>query len=464
MLMQPKANPTSLTYLGLIDMPQKLTVEKFGPIKKCEVELNRFMTFIGPQASGKSTVIKLLYYFLSLRDEIATYLMERLEAGSDAVKWKDLEQRLRNRFLEFWGPTIQDRDMRLRFEYAPDFIAEVVLDQQKQIQFSKIVLSEKLRQGIEELQARLGKAHKVRSSNRMPLFATPDLVAEQRRRASLVAEIQSELAKIFRIKKQLLFIPAGRSLLSTVADQLANIDRRRLDYPLHQFIERINYSKAFFDRPLSEIIDEQHAYLKSKLNLSTVKACRELVEKVLRGEFRQTRDEGRLYFSKTNYTKINHASSGQQEAVWILLLIFMVTLEATETILFVEEPEAHLFPEAQKHIVDLLAFTYAAVGCDLVVTTHSPYILGAINNCLYAYLLANKMKLDRVSEIISERHWIKPNDSVGWFVDRGELKSIVDKELGFLDAGVVDTAADIINKDYERLLQLVQQGGAKHVG
>lgn len=439
-------------------MTQKLVVEKFGPIKNCEVELHRFMTFIGPQSSGKSTIIKLMYFFLNLRDDIAVYLTDRLEAGSDAVKWKDLEQRLRTRFLEFWGPTIQDRDMRVNFQYAEEITIEITLDKQRQIQFTKFNFSQKLSESIETLQVRLGRAHKVTASNRMPLFATPDLVAAQRRRATLVAEIQSEVSKIFGFGKQLLFIPAGRSLLSTVADQLANIDRKRLDFPLHQFIERINYSKPFFDRPLSEIVEEQKIYLKSKLNENSVKTCRELMAKILNGEFRQTKDEGRLYFNKSNYTKINYASSGQQESVWILLLIFLITLEATQTILFVEEPEAHLFPEAQKHMVDLLTFAYGALGCDLIVTTHSPYILGAINNCLYAHLLANSMGLHNVSDIIPSKHWIDPNDSAGWYVHEGALTSIVDDELRFLDTSLVDSAADIINNDYERLLEIFGRG------
>ncbi|WP_186263228.1 AAA family ATPase [Burkholderia gladioli] len=444
---------------GVINMAQKLIVEKFGPIKSCEIELHRFMTFIGPQSSGKSTIIKLMYFFLSLRDDLAVYLTDRLEAGSDAVKWKDLEQRFRIRFLEFWGPTIQDREMRVHFQYAHEITIEVTLDKHRQIQFTKFDFSKKLSESIEALQVRLGRAHKVTASNRMPLFATPDLVAAQRRRATLVAEIQSEVSKIFGFSKQLLFIPAGRSLLSTVADQLANIDRKRLDYPLHQFIERINYSKPFFDRPLSQIVEEQKVYLKSRLDEGAIKTCRELMAKILKGEFRQTKDEGRLYFSKSNYTKINYASSGQQESVWILLLIFLITLEATETILFVEEPEAHLFPEAQKHIVDLLTFAYGSLGCDLIVTTHSPYILGAINNCLYAHLLASSLGQSEVSRVIPSKHWIDPKDSTGWYVHAGELTSIVDDELRFLDTSLVDSAADIINNDYERLLEMYRRGG-----
>ena len=439
-------------------MVQKLHVEKFGPITACDVELHRFMTFIGPQSSGKSTVIKLMYYFLSLRDDIAVYLMERLESGSDAVKWKDLEQRMRTRFLEFWGPTIQDRDMCVSFEYRPGITVQAVLDKNRQTPFTKLVLSPTLRQSIEELQVKLGKAHKVTSANRMPLFATPDLVAAQRRRASLVAEIQAEVSTIFGITKQILFIPAGRSLLSTVADQMINIDRRRLDYPLHQFMERINYSKTFFDRPLAEIIEEQKIFRKAKFDQVAVKTCRELIEKILRGEFRQSKDEGRLYFSKGNYVKINYASSGQQESVWILLLVLLITLEGTETILFVEEPEAHLFPEAQKYIVDLLAFAYRTVGCDLVVTTHSPYILGAINNCVYAHILGDSTSAESVAEVIPQRQWINPADNVGWFVSGGELTNIVDEELKFLDTSLVDSAADLINRDYESLLEIVRQG------
>lgn len=443
-------------------MNQKLTIEKFGPIKGCEVELSRFMTFIGPQASGKSTVIKLIYYFLTLRDEIAAYLTERLESGSDAVKWKELEQRLRNLFVEFWGPAIQDRDMRILFEYGAGSSVQITLDTNKPMQFAKISFSTKIRAEIDGLQIRLGRLHKVTASSRLPLFASSDLVAEQRRRASMVSEIQSELSKIFSFDKQLLFIPAGRSLLSTIADQLANIDRRRLDYPLHKFIERINYSKPFFDRPIGDIINEQQLHRRSKLDANAVKTCRELMDKVLRGEFRQSKDEGRLYFSKANYTKISHASSGQQEAVWILLLIFLVTLEATKAIIFVEEPEAHLFPEAQKSVIDLLAFTYATGGCNLVVTTHSPYVLGAINNCIYAHLLAHTFGTEGVDKIIAPRHWINPRDSVGWYVDKGKLTSIVDGELRFLDTKLVDSAADTINYDYERLLALAKPRTTKH--
>jgi hypothetical protein len=68
------------------------------------------------------------------------------------------------------------------------------------------------------------------------------------------------------------------------------------------------------------------------------------------------------------------------------------------------------------------------------------------------------MGQESVAEIIPSRYWVNPKDSVGWFVSGGELTSIVDEELRFLDTSSVDSAADLINKDYEQLLELVRQG------
>ncbi|MCG6171626.1 AAA family ATPase, partial [Anoxybacillus sp. LAT_11] len=77
------------------------------------------------------------------------------------------------------------------------------------------------------------------------------------------------------------------------------------------------------------------------------------------------------------YTKLKFSSSGQQEVVWILLLIFTVILERRRVFMVIEEPEAHLYPSAQKEMVALFALLLNATDNTLVITTHSPYILSA---------------------------------------------------------------------------------------
>lgn len=49
---------------------EKITIENFGGLKKMEFELKNINILIGPQASGKSMTVKLLYFFKTFTSEI----------------------------------------------------------------------------------------------------------------------------------------------------------------------------------------------------------------------------------------------------------------------------------------------------------------------------------------------------------------------------------------------------------
>ena len=70
------------------------------------------------------------------------------------------------------------------------------------------------------------------------------------------------------------------------------------------------------------------------------------------------------------------------------------------TQLIIEEPELNLFPETQVELLyALLRLLQNNRPDNLVVTTHSPYILYALNNCLLANIVRGKMpktKFDKV--------------------------------------------------------------------
>ena len=44
---------------------QKIIIHQLGPVEHCELEINDFMIFTGPQASGKSTIAKSVFFFKS---------------------------------------------------------------------------------------------------------------------------------------------------------------------------------------------------------------------------------------------------------------------------------------------------------------------------------------------------------------------------------------------------------------
>ena len=48
---------------------QKIIIDRFKQISHAEIELRDFLFLIGEQASGKSTIAKLIYFFKSLKQE-----------------------------------------------------------------------------------------------------------------------------------------------------------------------------------------------------------------------------------------------------------------------------------------------------------------------------------------------------------------------------------------------------------
>jgi predicted ATPase len=47
-------------------MKQRFEIRNFGPISNVDLDVSDYMVFIGPNAIGKSTIAKLIYFFHSL--------------------------------------------------------------------------------------------------------------------------------------------------------------------------------------------------------------------------------------------------------------------------------------------------------------------------------------------------------------------------------------------------------------
>lgn len=65
---------------------QRLIVQRFMAIEYAEVEVTNMLVLIGEQASGKSTLAKLIYFFKSLREEYVTLLIDSDNSDSDIQK------------------------------------------------------------------------------------------------------------------------------------------------------------------------------------------------------------------------------------------------------------------------------------------------------------------------------------------------------------------------------------------
>ena len=86
----------------------------------------------------------------------------------------------------------------------------------------------------------------------------------------------------------------------------------------------------------------------------------------------------------------------------------------------------------------------------VIITTHSPYILGAINNLLYANEVGKKFP-EKVEKVVDKNLWLDYDRVMAYFVDDGGVRSIMDDEMKMIKNEEIDSASREINKEYDTL-------------
>jgi predicted ATPase len=126
----------------------------------------------------------------------------------------------------------------------------------------------------------------------------------------------------------------------------------------------------------------------------------------------------------TKMMPIAMAPSGVREAITVALALLMVDpKELVPVSVFVEEPEAHLHPRAQSSLAKIISRA-VNMGKNVIVTTHSDYLISALNN-LIALSQLPKRRLKRLGYTKEE---VLPPESVAAYLVRTEGdKAVVEK-------------------------------------
>lgn len=428
---------------------QWIKIERLGPIKECEMEVSPFIVLTGPQSSGKSTVAKAVYFFKMLKGVVVQQIQKECMARMVMGEHNSLEYRvikeLRSVFLQEFGSTWgMDYRLHLKFCYTEELWVEISLKRDREnpnyiwIEFSDI-LSEMLR----KWERRYVEADTLESYE------------------TLIRKIGRDMGDEYDI----IYIPAGRSLMTLLSGQMNYIystmddtQKRMLDYCTQNYLELIMKIKPYFSKGTEEMVKDVYELTTARVNRPVMEYAKCLMHGILQGEYRFVEGEERLFLEE-NYVKINFASSGQQESVWILNLLFYYLLYQKKAFFIIEEPESHLFPDAQKLMTEFISL-FQKQGNQVILTTHSPYVLGSINNMLYANKLAEQ-GIAGVTDIIDEKVWIDYTRMDAWFVQNGEVETCKDEEMKSIENEVIDGASAEINEEYDRLLELRYDKGEK---
>ena len=98
---------------------QKLIIDNFKQITHAEIEVKDFLLLIGPQASGKSTIAKLIYFFKSIQQfYIDLFGVDDREMTVEKVIL-NYNLRIVKKFQEYFSFTeLPDSNFKMQFELS----------------------------------------------------------------------------------------------------------------------------------------------------------------------------------------------------------------------------------------------------------------------------------------------------------------------------------------------------------
>jgi hypothetical protein len=121
--------------------------------------------------------------------------------------------------------------------------------------------------------------------------------------------------------------------------------------------------------------------------------------------------------------------------------------------IIVEEPEQNLFPLTQSNLVYYMIrmCNDAKRNHRLTITTHSPYILYALNNCMMGYLVKDSIPKQEQQMLINRNAWINPKLVAVWEIVDGTVRSIQDKD-GIIAKNYFDSNMTELMDEYYQML------------
>lgn len=440
-------------------MPE-ITIEHFSCIRFASFELRRLNVIIGPQGSGKSVTTKLIYFFADL-------IQDAMRHAEDGLSFNDYKKHLQKTFA-IWFPPSAWGSERFNIKYTDGLLAVRVM--------------RRMSGGnpTEDVTITLSKPFEECYSFSVSLF-------EESRNAKLSARVSGERAfahdaieVAWRVRDQVwtqfkktlgpgvvfaqTFIPAGRAFFTSIGRLVAGIEHAG----------SLDPATLKFARLFASWRDQAEQYWPRFANSDEHQVMRRRVMSELFGGIVQSkRDSEFIEMNDGRRVPFSSLSSGQQELlpIWYFLdnLMLMDSYHANRPgkkasdsdrsgeLIYIEEPEAHLFPAAQSMLLDTLvdAVLGGSKSRSLVVTTHSPYIMTKLNVLLKAGQIGRRKKRTKeLAEIIPRSRWLSRSDVTAFSIKDGYLRSIFDEESGLIDAEFLDSISEVTSHQFMTLLDM----------
>ena len=414
----------------------ELIIHNFGPIKNAHICTKRYNIIIGNTSTGKSVIAKLV----SIAHEYAFYVIN----NGDFAAFEKL--------LKKYG---------IDFSFADDTIIEVKVNLAHwKISNNSFVIVENMFDFLfENKHIALSDFAKFMKDWKKYHNSKPEELAFENNEAYVLYNqiiqnikdnkftdissysqyaidavydlLRAEYAKFFPS----IYIPAERNLITIFSNNIFSLLKSSANIP-------------------SSIIRFGSLYESAKSESKSL----DIDFMSIRVNFSEDTDTITLKDSHADIS-FEQASSGMQSIIplWTVFTFGVKKLPNATTI--IEEPEQNLFPTMQ---VDLIYNTISQLNqthTNIIITTHSPYILSVIDNLIFAKDVYDKAtqkeSREKISKMISPQTMIDYDDVAVYLCNNnGIVEQINDDEMRNTGAYALDAASGLTNRIFNELLAL----------
>ncbi len=426
----------------------KIRIRNFGPIKEGFTDsddgflsINRLSIFVGSQGAGKSTVVKLISSFLWLEKTILSKDKTETEIGTKTF-FKSLlaYQKLDSFYTE--KSEIEFKDNFVEFKVANGNIRCKIIDDKKYIRPKiQYIPSERNLVGVIN---RFAQIPLLPDSMKDFLAVYDEAVTDKEMQDS---EFPIEQLKIRYNKRK----------------NLAELYTSSYSVSLGESASGFQSAVPLFivTKYFSDYIKKRRNEYKFK-NLSERKAFENVFKKKIEPLLKNySKKMIEPFFNEYSANEVPYNmpvgdepffNEPQTEDGDTLFDFFNRNLNSC-FINIVEEPEQNLFPNSQKSIIEFLLECMNSNNNNLLLlTTHSPYILETVNNCIYAASL--KSAGYDVGKILDEKLYVPYDKVTAYSIAGGVIKSIKTDDIKQLDPSKIDECSKSINDLYSKLSDL----------
>ncbi len=372
----------------------KLTINNIGKLKHAEVEINGITVIAGENDTGKSTVGKVLWSifngFYKIDEKIYNEKVSELKKIIDKLLKESGYDRINDNSNNFFGIFDKTEEniaidlLKNNKNYSEEEIKSIINKYKENLKITDISnfvdeINDTLiipnKEIIKVIISRVMNKEFHNQINRV-------LSKEEKNIGEINFEIKEKNIDLKIENNEILDTRNYFSINNEIIyiDNLSILDRYNYENENHQ----THLEKKVFSENESGVISE--IKIKKKLN-----NIYEKLNNILSGEILEDKNFNFVYKKNGEDLDLKNLSMGLKTFAIIKMLLQNGTLEENGTIIL-DEPEIHLHPEWQIKFAELIVLLQKEFGMHILLTTHSPYFLKAIQVYSKKYEIGNKCK------------------------------------------------------------------------